>query len=329
MQALREIFTPAKAIDTFNGPLVGLEIEVEGENLVTGIDGWRCERDGSLRGENVEYVFPRPLPWEEGINRVKKLRLKTKMAKSTILNTGYAGIHVHVNVTDLTPIQIWRYAMAYYVVEPLLLEWCGEDRKNNLFCLSLAAAPLPIDLLSKAIQECRYDMLRLDDIRYSALNFKALAEYGSFEFRAMYSTLDEEVIDKWVRMLLELRQFALTDYPVADLLGDLSVKQEAFLKVLMPTTHVYLKDIPNVFDKMLDAVREIQWHVVRFSEANVALSIERRIKEREELAAKHRDGPVKFREQIAPEVMGGRVGNLHAPHHFIQEIIDNEPEIDL
>lgn len=326
MQALKELFLPSKARESYDGGVVGLEIEVEGEGLIKAIDGWRCERDGSLRGENVEYVFPSPIKWEEGYKRVKKLRLKTKMEGAKVFNTGYAGIHVHVNVTDMTPIQIWRYAMAYYTVEPLLLEWCGEDRKNNLFCLSLAAANLPIGMLRSAIEKCQYHHLRVDDIRYSALNFKALSEYGSFEFRSMYSTLDETVIDQWVKMLLELREFACTDYPVQNLLNDLSIKQEAFLRVLMPTTHVYLEGIPNIFDKMLDAVREIQWDIVRFREDKVVEANAQALKQREPARPIIPDGMFEGRAPAAVQVNRLRF-EMFDPAPVVE--LANEPEIDL
>ncbi len=328
MPALRDFYRPQKFNGNwFDGPVVGIEIEVEGENLPQEAQGFRCERDGSLRGESMEYVFNTPVEWNKGYELCKRLRLRVKQKGSEIYNTGYAGIHVHVNVSDLTPEQLWRFAMAYYVVENILLEWCGEDRRTNLFCLSLPEAPLPIKKLRSALSQADLSLLATDDIRYSALNFKALAEYGSFEFRAMRSTLDENEIGTWVRMLLELRKFALTDYPVRNMVNDLSLKQEAFLEVLLPTTHNVLDDIPFKFERMLDGVREIQYDVFSFDEAKCNNLAEERAKK----IAEHNAYLARARELVPPPkvVIRGAPAQIEAaPQWFAHDeanVWDEQP----
>ena len=336
MQALRDLYKPRKGGGLVDGPKVGVEIEVEGAGLVGGLRGFRCERDGSLRGENVEYVFEKPVEWkDEGYRLVKTLRLKLKQAESVVYDTGYAGIHVHVNVCDMTPIQLWRYAIAYYIAEPLLLEFCGEDRRSNLFCLSLQEAVTPLRRLREAIERLSFEELYTDDIRYAALNFKALAEYGSFEFRAMRSVVDETVLNQWVTMLLELRQFALGDWDVRSVIQDLSIAQEGFLKALMPTSYVYLADVDDKFDKMLEGLRTVQYDIAIFDEEKCKLTAEHRIKRRAEDAAAN---------AMEWKAVGVGIGGLHVaqpraranPARFIvdelvPEIEGNihEPEIDL
>lgn len=335
MQALRDLYKPRKGGGLVDGPKVGVEIEVEGDGLVDNLRGFRCERDGSLRGENVEYVFERPVDWsDEGFNLVKTLRLKLKQAQSKVYDTGYAGIHVHVNVCDMTPVQLWRYAIAYYIVEPILLEFCGEDRRSNLFCLSLQEAIVPVRRLRNAIERIAFEELYTDDLRYAALNFKALAEYGSFEFRAMRSVVDETVLNQWVTMLLELRQFALGDWDVRSVINDLSIAQEGFLKALMPTSYVYLKDIDDKFDKMLDGLRTVQYDIASFEDEQCKLSIEHRAKKRVEAAEEpamkwrvmHHAGQVQARAQPVPPnhlrfMMDAEPPMLEGNIH--------EPEIDL
>lgn len=338
MPALRDYFSPVKAGGVYyDGAVVGVEIEVEGENLPQEAQGFRCERDGSLRGESMEYVFSKPVPWEKGYQLCKILALKMKQKGSEIYNTGYAGIHVHVNVSDMTPVQLWRYAIAYYVVENLLLEWCGEDRRTNLFCLGLPDAPLPLKRLRHALSKADFNSLCTDDIRYSALNFKALSEYGSFEFRSMRSTLDVGEISKWVEMLLELRQFALTDYPVRNMVNDLSVKQDGFLEVLMPTTHKYLDDIPFKFERMLEGVREVQFDVFAFCEENankIADAYAEKIKQHKQHIERVKEGLARPAEP--PRKIPVPPRNWFEPEELVWQEFDgldqvrkqHEPEID-
>jgi len=80
---------------------VGVEIEVEGNNLPQyDLDGWRVEHDGSLRGESAEYVFGRPRYVNEAKAFVDEL-CKT-LEPCDIQDSGRGGIHVHVNIRDLT-----------------------------------------------------------------------------------------------------------------------------------------------------------------------------------------------------------------------------------
>lgn len=243
----------------YDGPLIGIEVEMEGVRLPRMVQGWRVEGDGSLRGqESAEYVFPEPLDFKEAEVNLKRLNLALLRNKSEVADTGYAGIHVHVNVSDMDYHQLIRYAVYYYVLEPLLLEWCGPDREGNLFCLSLSAAMAPLKYFGKAMENAELQRVATDDIRYAALNFKALYQYGSFEFRSMRSTDDRNLILKWAGMLLELREQALVDRPLDWIVEAVSHQGTGIIRTLMPTHCEELLQFEGVMDKLYEGVRNIQ-----------------------------------------------------------------------
>jgi hypothetical protein len=74
---VRDIF----ALDKTEG-LIGLEIEVEANNLPDRVPGFHREYDGSLRGESAEFVFRGPVGRKEAEDRVQEL---VKMAKDLIV----------------------------------------------------------------------------------------------------------------------------------------------------------------------------------------------------------------------------------------------------
>lgn len=242
----------------YEGPVIGVEIEVEGARLPNIVKGWRCEHDGSLRGESMEYVLPEPLLMADVETQLKHLNLAFLKNKTEVFDTGYAGIHIHVNVGDLEPMQLLRFILAYYTIEELALRWCGEDRQGNLFCLGLRAANAPLLYLQRAMEEASLGIVRSDDIRYAALNFKALADYGSLEFRSMRSTLDRKEILDWAGMLAELREFAFKDLRLDWFLHAVSAKGKDVLKDLLPNNYKMFYDMEGASDALRDAVRNYQ-----------------------------------------------------------------------
>lgn len=231
MKVLAELLRKPK----LEGALLGIEIELEGEALPEEVQDWRVENDGSLRGESKEYVFPRPTDRKEAELKLKRLNLTLLRNNNTkIYDTGYAGIHVHVNVLDMTPEDVLKFAFLYYTVEELALRFCGENRTGNLFCLPLSAANYPLRLVRQAFSEQELVVLNDDDIRYASLNWKALPQYGSLEFRGFRSTTDRKDILAWVDILLEMRAKALEPWDIGELGLYASQGAAAFLERFVP-----------------------------------------------------------------------------------------------
>jgi len=191
----------------------GIEIEVEGRNLPVGVVGWKQTMDGSLRGdENVEYV----LRTVSSLENVKKYLDNLKKAydenNSVIDETIRAGVHVHLNVTDLNVRQMFNFITVYYIFEDFLCQFCGPERSGNHFCLRVSDAMAPIFSLKYALERKNFTVLSNDNLRYAALNFTSLFRHGSLEFRAMRSTADLDEVYKWVCILNELFETTTKNY---------------------------------------------------------------------------------------------------------------------
>ena len=116
-----------------------------------------------------------------------------------------SGVHVHINVQDLNPRELFNFITCYIIMEELLVKYCGDDREGNLFCLRAIDAEFLIISLVDAIISENLSMLNTDDLRYSSMNVKALCTYGSLEFRAMRGTADMDTIKNWANLLLHIK----------------------------------------------------------------------------------------------------------------------------
>lgn len=187
---------------------VGVEIEVEGDNLPHPDKYWRREADGSLRGESAEYVLTKPLTLAQLTIALKYLEKAYKDNGSVIHDSVRAGVHVHVNVQKLTIVELFNFITLYLVLEELLVQYCGPTRVGNLFCLRACDADYLIDRLKHALRRGHFRTLVDDNLRYASMNVKSLGSYGSLEFRAMRSTTDFNVLHTWASVLVRLREAA-------------------------------------------------------------------------------------------------------------------------
>lgn len=190
---------------------VGIEIEIEGKRRfpVAISDYWRAEADGSLRGYSMEYVMRQPAPIGKVGEMLDILKKEIEAAKSLPVYSERAGVHVHVNVQQLTMNQVFCMALTYYCLEHALVKFCGENREGNHFCLRLEDADYVADVLYSAMYHKELGYLNTEDIRYSSLNFCSLFKYGSLEFRSMETQPDFSKIEDWAKILIALRDWAI------------------------------------------------------------------------------------------------------------------------
>lgn len=212
MKKIREIFDLRKAAGQY-----GIEVEVEGEGLVPMLPGakcpWRTEHDGSLRGhypdQCCEYVLDKPIPW--GRVKLSLEVLKEQLDKAEKVNFNYrTSVHVHYNVQEFTTVQTMNLIYTYTLLESMLMNFCGEGRVNNRFCLRVRDAEGIIPILQEAFSTNLNSFLRLDEnkARYSSLNICAIKKYGSVEFRGMQGTADIERLLTWITAIDNLGTFA-------------------------------------------------------------------------------------------------------------------------
>jgi hypothetical protein len=204
---------------------VGVEIELEADNIPHGDfmpEMWKKEVDASLRGESAEFVLRRPVKLSQLDEAFQSLQNTFDQAGTSPRPTYRAGIHVHVNVQDLTPTQLVTFICSYFMLEEVLLRFCDKSRLGNHFCLRMSDASYSLDKLVEFIETENIRHLDNEDLRYASLNVTSLFKYGSIEFRALESTLDYERIKTWAGVLVHLRDYAMTLRSPVDLLANAS-----------------------------------------------------------------------------------------------------------
>lgn len=183
----------------------GVEFELEGKNLPKEVAGWDVTRDGSLREGGLEYVTSAPYTLEASLRAIEAMEKAT--ADSKIKNSGYAGTHVHVNVSDLTITKMFNFALLYLALEDVIAsKYFGEGRKGNLFCLCASDAEALINYVYEAATKADLNILKTDDIRYSSLNFSSLFKHGTLEFRGQDGIGDFARAKEWLKFLADLKQ---------------------------------------------------------------------------------------------------------------------------
>lgn len=186
---------------------VGIEIEVEGENLPREpIKGWRAVPDGSLRGESAEYVFNGPAARANVLGRLKTL--ETALSKATVNQSYRTSVHVHINQRDVLLKDIYGQILLYTIWEDVLGELCGNERVGNLFALRAKDAEFYLEQLHRAVMDDYLSHLNTQDLRYTAVNPMALFVHGTLEYRSMRGTTDTKVIQEWVEYLLAIKDAA-------------------------------------------------------------------------------------------------------------------------
>ena len=161
---------------------IGLEIEMEGRSIPPKDftpPEWRKEVDASLRGESAEYVLRKPLPLPGVMKALQKLQAVFNACGTEFIPTYRAGIHVHINVQDLTPVQLVTFICSYFMLEEVLLRYCDKSRLGNHFCLRMSDASYALDELVKFIELQDLDPLNSENLRYASLNITSLFKYGS------------------------------------------------------------------------------------------------------------------------------------------------------
>ena len=205
----------------------GIEIEVEGQNLPDiATPYWTSVPDGSLRN-GKEYIFTKPASLElvpKLLHNLKDLFVKSNAILQFSFRT---SVHVHMNVQECTTDEVLNIIYTYLLLEAPLMNFCGESRKGNRFCLRMEDAEGLLLQLAHLFQRgddgIRY--LDRDVVRYSALNIEALVKFGSLEFRAMEGTLDIERLTTWCTVLHKIREFA-TKMKSPDEIYNLYAKQD-------------------------------------------------------------------------------------------------------
>lgn len=214
MDTKKTLLETIKSLNKQDGEL-GIEIEMEGMGLgeahvhmkqVLGFEAWSQKADGSLRGESCEWVLKKPLDYAEASKALDVLYDCQFVKGVKFTPSRRCGIHIHVNVQDMTPKQIFNYICLYLVFENVLIRWAGAEREGNFFCLRADDAQYLSACLADAWSTGKIKALNGDQLRYAALNCYALFVHGSLEFRSLPTVTSANRIKIWMRLLLALKE---------------------------------------------------------------------------------------------------------------------------
>jgi len=198
-----------------NNRLIGIEFEIEGFKLhsinYTDFSLLEFKSDGSLRDNGVEIVTL-PVLGEDIVLALQELKQVLSTCTSTPYCSARCGLHVHVDMRDCTTEQLLKVLCVYSIMEALLLDYCGDNRGDNPYCVPLVdcLAENPVykhlfypkkEYIQNGLQGTK---------KYTALNILPLNALGTIEFRLHKGTLDIEEVLQWVNMLLNLVNYAVT-----------------------------------------------------------------------------------------------------------------------
>ena len=166
-----------------------------------------------------------------------------------------------MNVQDWNIKQLMTFATAYYVIEDVLMTYCGENREGNLFTLRTRDAEYILFKLIAMLKERNLNQINTDIIRYASLNFYSLFRYGTLEFRGMRGTGNLEAIYDWVKVIDELYRTVIHEYEMpTDVLNSMSGHGELnFIRKLLPTMYAtVIADNPNFEKQIRQSARRVQ-----------------------------------------------------------------------
>lgn len=251
---------------------IGIEVEAEGNNLWPNMNGnrkyvigaWNVTTDGSLRGnggENAkpaEYVLAKPIKRADVKKTLRELVTFHKEANARLDNSDRAGVHIHLNVQDLTVAQAINVIILYCVFEDMLVRYCGESREGNLFCLRARDAEAFVDILRKCKREETLIPFQSDQYRYASINVSALKKYGTLEFRSFRTPQNLMDIQHWVNLLLCIKDAGAAIKESRDIVDSFSQIGAGGFLTRVFGQHASLLDGPANAELMMEGVRRIQ-----------------------------------------------------------------------
>ena len=255
----------------------GIELELEGCGVAlrdVATRNWLRVEEGSLRGENIEYVFSTPGDFIESQKRVDALFRLFKKHNVALKNSYRTSTHVHLNFCDKSVKQAINFFLLHTVVEEILQYYCGDQRTGNLFCLSCRDNENLLELLDDAVFKHQTFEQFNDHVRYNAANLASLRKFQTIEIRTMRGADSAEQVKQWLDILRQLYEYSCREdcpppWKLCENLSYLGV--EGFLGQFFTheTVEALLKTWPaalNIHESLLNGVRLVQMLAYKLEE---------------------------------------------------------------
>lgn len=249
--------------------LMGIEIECEFaycDNLPDHRNpplGWTVHSDGSLR-QGREFVLATPLAGNALSSAIHSIFAGgTKFGRALTSST-----HIHMDMLDdVTPSALQTLILMVYVLEPGIFQLADPGREWTGYTNRLATADdiTVANLLDPSLSDSTEDQflrnVDSNNSRYYGLNVKALAKYGSLEFRYFPTCADSEELASWISMVQKFKLAAIQ-------LGSM----QAFRNVLDNEEH-YVAWLHTTFDSHASSfLKAVPWQRA-VKEADRAMSL--------------------------------------------------------
>ena len=180
---------------------VGVELEFSCVLGANRTSYWSWHSDGSVRGERPgELVLLNPTPplfFDEAVNEYRD-----KIMGNVRVNDS-CGMHVHIDVCDLTMEELRGVLLFYSVLERTIYKYCGSDRDNNNFCVPLWECWNKVDLFGRGLAV-------ENSLRYCGLNLAAIRKFGSIEFRMHPGVVSAHKMASWVGVCARIKEYGRT-----------------------------------------------------------------------------------------------------------------------
>ena len=168
---------------------------------------WKGILDGSLRNFGVEYIVRKPYTYRGILRAIDEFTEYTK-GIPFIENAPGTSVHVHVNMQDEEVLTIFTYITVWTLFENLLIEFCGKNRRSNLFALPTRVCEgnlsIYMQMVNNYLNRTHAFTVSEHAAKYAALNIVPLHKLGSIEIRTMRGTTDPDILKKWITILNDI-----------------------------------------------------------------------------------------------------------------------------
>jgi hypothetical protein len=136
------------------------------------------------------------------------------------------GIHIHASCLGLNTDHVIRVLRHYALVEPILFDYVGAEREENIYCIPWYRSPSEAETAYQWIRSYEPNLTGEmrgveEPCKYSAMYVGPLTNFGTIEFRHAPTWTDAETMFRWWQLVQALWRTHETDYNVLDRFSEL------------------------------------------------------------------------------------------------------------